>query len=241
MLSIFNIIDLLVSNANNNNNRNNINDNAQNVNDNSNTESNTNPGQSSANQVMMVPPGAGRRIRDLFGITEDSPAAYLGYEIQNKRTFNSTSDNKTFKIHLSPLINNITSSWYNLHVEKASEIKSEVLLGINMASNAWFLLENLDPDDKCHIMNICELGFNGSVWGEMSELVTEFSGLMFSRWISNENEHEQYLVSGLRLGMELGEKFKKGTDDLQCSNFYSDVCSIAHWNEFVTNTKRNFD
>ena len=74
------------------------------------------------------------------------------------------------------MINNITSSWYNLHVEKASEIKSEVLLGINLASNAWFLLENLDPDDKCHIMNICELGFNGSVWGEMSELVTEFSG-----------------------------------------------------------------
>ena len=65
MLSIFNIIDLLVSNANNNNNRNNVNDNAQNVNQNGNTESNANPGQSSANQVMMVPPGVGRRKRDI--------------------------------------------------------------------------------------------------------------------------------------------------------------------------------
>ena len=65
MLSIFNIVDLVVTNANNNNNRNNINDNAQNINDNSNTESNANPGQSSANQVMMVPPGVGRRKRDI--------------------------------------------------------------------------------------------------------------------------------------------------------------------------------
>ena len=64
LFSIFNIIDLLVSNANNNNNRNNINDNAQNVNVNSNTESNANPGQSAANQVMMVPPGVGRRRRE---------------------------------------------------------------------------------------------------------------------------------------------------------------------------------
>ena len=62
---MFNIINLIASNANKNNNRNNINDNAQNINDNSNTESNANPGQSSANQVMVVPPGAGRRKRDL--------------------------------------------------------------------------------------------------------------------------------------------------------------------------------
>ena len=65
LISVFNIINLIASNANNNNNRNNINDNAQNINDNSNTESNANPGQSSANQVMVVPPGAGRKKRDL--------------------------------------------------------------------------------------------------------------------------------------------------------------------------------
>ena len=67
MLSIFNIVDMVVSNANNNNNRNNINDNSQNINDNSNTESNANAGQSSANQVMMVPPGVGRRKREVNG------------------------------------------------------------------------------------------------------------------------------------------------------------------------------
>ena len=73
MISIFNIVDLLVSNANNNNNRNNINDNAVNLNDNSNTESNTNPGQSAANQVMMVPPGVGRRKRDIRTNVSVSP------------------------------------------------------------------------------------------------------------------------------------------------------------------------
>ena len=61
LLAIFNIINLIASIANNNNN---INDNANNNNDNSNTESNGNPDQASANQVMMVPPGAGRRRRD---------------------------------------------------------------------------------------------------------------------------------------------------------------------------------
>ena len=64
LLSNINIINLLASNSNNNNNLNNIYDNANNNNDNSNTESNGNPDQASANQVMMVPPGAGRRRRD---------------------------------------------------------------------------------------------------------------------------------------------------------------------------------
>lgn len=73
MLSIFNIVDLVVTNANNNNNRNNINDNSQNINDNSNTESNANAGQSSANQVMMVPPGVGRRRKRELNGTEVFP------------------------------------------------------------------------------------------------------------------------------------------------------------------------
>ena len=51
LLSVFNIIDMLVSNANNNNNRNNINQNDFNANDNSNTESNANPDQASSNAV----------------------------------------------------------------------------------------------------------------------------------------------------------------------------------------------
>lgn len=77
MLSIFNIVDLVVTNANNNNNRNNINDNSQNINDNSNTESNANAGQSSANQVMMVPPGVGRRRkRELNGTEVFSPLCF---------------------------------------------------------------------------------------------------------------------------------------------------------------------
>jgi hypothetical protein len=59
LLSVFNIVNLLVSNANNNNNRNNINDNTDSQNLNSNTESNANAGQASANQVRCWP-GFGR-------------------------------------------------------------------------------------------------------------------------------------------------------------------------------------
>ena len=63
LLSLFNIVDLLVANANNNNNQNNLNSNQANLNDNSNVESNANPGQSSANQAVITPPGVGRRRR----------------------------------------------------------------------------------------------------------------------------------------------------------------------------------
>ena len=61
MLSILNIINILATNVNNNNNRNNINDNADNTNYAQNVESNANAGLELATQVLLVPPGAGRR------------------------------------------------------------------------------------------------------------------------------------------------------------------------------------
>ena len=66
LLSVFNIINLVASNVNNNNNRNNINDNSGNLNTADNTESNANSGSETATMVMMVPPGVGRRKRDLL-------------------------------------------------------------------------------------------------------------------------------------------------------------------------------
>ena len=65
LLSVFNIIDMLVSNANNNNNRNNINQNDFNANDNSNTESNANPDQASSNAVSLEE-GIKKRFNPFF-------------------------------------------------------------------------------------------------------------------------------------------------------------------------------
>ena len=61
ILSIFNVINLLATNNNNNNNRNNINDNLGNVNAGDNSESNANSNGMTATQVMLVPPGVGKR------------------------------------------------------------------------------------------------------------------------------------------------------------------------------------
>ena len=67
LLSVFNIIDMLVSNANNNNNRNNINQNDFNANDNSNTESNANPDQASSNAVKLKEYARRRKFKEFWG------------------------------------------------------------------------------------------------------------------------------------------------------------------------------
>lgn len=65
LLAIFNLINLLATNSNNNNNRNNINDNLGNVNAGDNSESNANSNGMTATQVMLVPPGVGKRYKHL--------------------------------------------------------------------------------------------------------------------------------------------------------------------------------
>ena len=156
MLSIFNIVDLVVSNANNNNNRNNINDNTQNINDNSNTESNANAGQSSANQVMMVPPGVGRRRKREVNGTE---VFLLPLFVQQKfyLIFQSSVpvnllmmdevDDRMFRIVIKTSqtdgVGLFNSSWYSISSNLSRlEVEDESMLAMSAVNNAWHLLQS---------------------------------------------------------------------------------------------------
>ena len=65
VVSIFNLASLVVNTSNNNNNQNNnVNSNQGNGNGAQNSASNANSDSATVNQVMLVPPGVGRRKRD---------------------------------------------------------------------------------------------------------------------------------------------------------------------------------
>lgn len=228
MLSIFNIIDLLVTNANNNNNRNNINDNANNNNDNSNTESNGNPDQASANQAMFTPPGAGRRKRD----ARDSslqPMILKPEIMDNMMRLNihpKDSANSSEALH---------SAWYAMN--NVTKVQDELVLGMSMVTNAWHLMEG--GNMKCQLRNLCELGFNGSVWGAMAELVVDIMGKVMARWISEDEVMEVEMVNALKHGVVEGRDFRDGQDYESCDGMFSDVCPLESWNMFVIETKNN--
>ena len=168
--------------------RNNINDNAQNVNDNSNTESNANAGQSSANQVMMVPPGVGRRKREL---NQTSPYLLLiSPEVEDMkfRIVMKAADDGDGLLH---------SSWYSRGLgTPRREVEEESMLGMSAATNAWQLLQS--SPRNCHLRNFCELGFNGSVWGEYGGLMVEMMGNIMMRFVSQHDEEESELSRALR-------------------------------------------
>ena len=210
MLSIFNIVDLVVSNANNNNNRNNINDNTQNINDNSNTESNANAGQSSANQVMMVPPGVGRRRKREVNGTE---VFLLPLFVQQKfyLIFQSSVpvnllmmdevDDRMFRIVIKTSqtdgVGLFNSSWYSISSNLSRlEVEDESMLAMSAVNNAWHLLQASPA--HCHVRNFCELGFNGSVWGDLGALVVEMMGKIIIRFVSLDMEEEAQLYNALR-------------------------------------------
>ena len=67
-----------------------------------------------------------------------------------------------------------------------------------MVTNAWHLLVHMNDSDPCHVLNFCELGYNGGVWGQMSEVVVEFAGLILSRWIAVNVQEEDSFNQSLR-------------------------------------------
>jgi hypothetical protein len=219
LLSIFNIIDMLVSNANNNNNRNNINDNEFNSNDNSNTESNANPGQASTNQVMAVPPGAGRRRREAREGKEPGGSGLLWTERRNT----------TFRLVLWPEglpVAGVASGWHRLPRGRAA-LQGELALALVMVANAWALLEG-EETPACRARNLCELGHNGVAWGGAGAAVVELLGPVLARWAAADEEEEVELEEAGRWGRERGPRGGAG-----CEARWRDACPVAVWDAKV--------
>ena len=70
-------------------------------------------------------------------------------------------------------------------------------LAVMMVTNAWHL-DDSSLDLGCRLLNLCELGYNGAVWGDVSLMVAELGALVLARWRSADREEEEYLRSGIR-------------------------------------------
>lgn len=208
LLSIFNIINLVASNVNNNNNRNNINDNSGNINTADNAESNANSGSNTATQVMMVPPGVGRRKRDL--LNNDLVQPQLSIINSTLRLSNSEND----IILERPLIFN------------DEEFVDEVPLGLIMTLNAWQLSEN-HQHFGCHLRNFCELGLNCATFGIGAGLCCEFGAEIMARWLANDLADE----------IKLKTAFTKGQNLQDCHQIFQRSCSVSQWNSHIKGSK----
>ena len=96
----------------------------------------------------------------------------------------------------------VCSSWLDDESLAREDVQGEMVLAVNMVMNAWQLLnmipEDDDVEDSCQLLNICELGFNGSFWGNISEVFVDFAGKILSRFVSETDEDEVALLEALR-------------------------------------------
>ena len=93
------------------------------------------------------------------------------------------------------------SSWYSLSSSSSSsssglEVSEDLMLAMSAVNNAWQLLQSSPPN--CHVRNFCELGFNGSVWGELGALMVEMMGKIIIRFVAVDMVEETELCNALR-------------------------------------------
>ena len=89
------------------------------------------------------------------------------------------------------------SSWYPVSSNMSRlEVSEDSMLAMSAVNNAWHLLQS--SPSNCHVRNFCELGFNGSVWGDLAALVVEMMGKIIIRFIALDMEEETRLCNALR-------------------------------------------
>ena len=89
------------------------------------------------------------------------------------------------------------SSWYSTSSNMSHhEVLDESMLAMSVVNNAWHLLQSSPAN--CHVRNFCELGFNGSVWGELGALMVEMMGKIIIRFVALDMVEETELCNALR-------------------------------------------
>ena len=93
---------------------------------------------------------------------------------------------------------NISTSFHCLNFSDLTpdDIRDEASLGFLMSANAWHLSDQ--ALGGCQQLNMCELGYNGAVWGQVSQMTVELSGRLISRWVANDEVEERNLQNTLR-------------------------------------------
>ena len=74
--------------------------------------------------------------------------------------------------------------------------RDEASLGCLRSADAWHLSDQ--ALGGCQQLNMCELGYNGAVWGQVSQMTVELSGRLISRWVANDEVEERNLQNTLR-------------------------------------------
>ena len=93
---------------------------------------------------------------------------------------------------------NIMTSWHCLNFSDLTpdNLRDEASLGFLMSANAWQLSDH--APGGCQLLNMCELGYNGAVWGQVSEMTVELAGRVIIRWVANDDMEERNLKNTLR-------------------------------------------
>ena len=188
MVSIFNIISLVAnssSNTNNNDNNNNINDNQGNDNGAQNAESNTNNGMMAVTQVMVVPPGAGRRKRSQHMLNNDSEHSTLFYR-NNTVILNSPNT--------EPIVANIST-------RIDTSFLDEVGIGVMLCLNNWHYIHINSTSLKHHCLyrNLCEMNYNCAVFGDGAKLVCTLVSHVVARDLAqSDNDEKTFLQAANR-------------------------------------------
>ena len=137
---------------------------------------------------MLVPPGVGRRKRDLDGDLT------LG---ETRLVANNS--------HLS-LKHGEILLYQKQFPELNAEFLEEIPLGIVVTMQAWHL-STISSDETtrtiCTERNFCELGLNCAVFGPGSLYICYFGAETIARWLANESCQEDNYLMAFQRGANL--------------------------------------
>ena len=133
-----------------------------------------------ATQVMMVPPGVGRRKRE--------------------STINSTSSFlSTNSTHLSLNIDTKEVLMTKLPTGNFQDFIEEMPLGIIMTMNAWHLATH----ETCLPRNFCEYGLNCATFGPGAQFIGQYGSLTMARWLAKSDDQEHKFLQSYLKGVNL--------------------------------------
>ena len=167
--------------------------------------------------VMLVPPGVGRRKRDL----------------DEEHHYQSCNSNQAFlqanSTHFS--LTHCNQTLVNITYDKplTDEFLEEIPLGIVMTINAMTVAQGNNLNIPCQNRNFCEFGLNCGFFGTGSIKMCTIGSIFMSRWIShNDNEENNFLTA-----------FTQGTNLANCHDLYDSQCNVAKWNTHLDAIRTN--
>lgn len=122
--------------------------------------------------------------------------------------------------------------WYPIRKGR-KDSQDEVALAASAVLNGWILTQ-ANRTDHCWLRNICELGYNGAVWGNIGEAVVEIMGAAISRQIARSDGEEADMLEAGSWGRERGRSRDKRAG---CEQRWTKECPVADWNKIVRETR----